>query len=542
MTSNTEKASSSLASAEADEKALQNELHGEDGFNYITGWTLHLITIGMALSTFLVNLEITIVSTSLVSITNELHDFGGSSWIVTAYLITYTGGLVIWAKLSDLLGRKPIFVASLTIFCAFSGGCGAAQTMNQLIVCRAFQGIGGGGIYALIMVMLYELVPPPRYPLYAALLTIMVASSFALGPIFGGLILQRASWRWVFLLNVPAAALAAGIILVAVPRDFPNQGKTRTQIPLRGLAVADITGSVLMVSALALLIVAFEEAAINLSWAIPTFIGPLCASVITLVAFLASQRYASRPSSIVEPVLPWRFCQSRLIMGLLSSSFMTGAVSITCIIQIPIRYQTAIGGSPLQAGIRVIPIAVSAPLGTMITAILLKNRRVPPLYLSLVGQLLQIVGLVFLSQGSPNDPDWPGLYGIEVIIGLGMGCNIGTAALLTPWTVEKRDIAVGSAAVTQFRFLGSAIVVAIITAVGNSWVKNALLERLTPLQVSTIFRSTEAISDLPEDAEVFVRSIFIQSFNLQMRIVLGFSVAGMFTWLLMWQKTQIRVP
>lgn len=105
----------------------------------------------MALSTFLVNLEITIVSTSLVSIANDLHDFGRTSWIVTAYLITYTGegaraandftsnqltmlagGLVIWAKLSDLLGRKPIFIASLMVFGTFSGGCGAARTMIQL--------------------------------------------------------------------------------------------------------------------------------------------------------------------------------------------------------------------------------------------------------------------------------------------------------------------------------------------------------------------------------------------------------------------------
>ncbi|EEH05806.1 drug resistance transporter [Histoplasma capsulatum G186AR] len=422
MTSNTkEHVLPAIDVDEAGEPDQQKELSRDGELNYITGWGLSFISIGMALSTFLVNLEITIVSTSLVSIANDLDDFGPTSWI----LIKLAGGLVIWAKLSDLLGRKPIFVASLLIFAAFSGGCGAAQTMTQLyqsisfwdliaytnilirIVCRAFQGIGGGGIYALIMVMLYELVPPPRYPAYAALLTTMVASSFALGPVFGGLILRGASWRWVFLLNVPASAIATGIILFAVPRDFPNQGRSRSQSPKPGLAAADFTGAILMVSTLALLIVAFEEAASNLSWTIPTFIGPLCAAVITLAAFMISQWYASRLSSVVEPVLPWHFCQSKLIVGLSLSSFMTGAVSITCIIQIPIRYQTAVGGTPLQAGIKLIPLALS---------------------------------LVFLSRGSPSNPDWRGLNGIEVVIGLGTGCNIGTAALLTPWTVEKRDI------------------------------------------------------------------------------------------------------
>lgn len=95
---------------------------------------------------------------------------------------------------------------------------------------------------------------------------------------------------------------------------------------------------------------------------------------------------------------------------------------------------------------------------------------------------------------------------------------------------------------TQFRFLGSAIVIAIITAVGNSWVRNVLLDRLTPLQVSAIFHSTGAIDDLPATTETFVRGAFVESFNLQMRVVLGFSVVGMLTWLLMWQKIQVRIP
>jgi MFS family permease len=132
-----------------------------------------------------------------------------------------SAGIVIWAKLSDLLGRKPTCIAALLIFAAFSGGCGAAQNLVQLfalllpvcaqsvcglatiltaffrsVVCRAFQGIGGSGIYAVDMAMLYELVPPVRYPLYMATVTAVVALAFALGPVLGGII---STWRWVFL-------------------------------------------------------------------------------------------------------------------------------------------------------------------------------------------------------------------------------------------------------------------------------------------------------------------------------------------------------
>lgn len=119
---------------------------------------------------------------------------------------------------------------------------------------------------------------------------------------------------------------------------------------------------------------------------------------------------------------------------------MTGSVSITCIIQLPIRYQTTVGSSPLQAGVRLLPFVLCGPLGVTLTAILSKNRRVPPLYVGIVGILLQMIGLIFISQGPPSNPDWSPLYGVEVLAGLGMGISIGVVTLLTPYIAEKRDL------------------------------------------------------------------------------------------------------
>jgi hypothetical protein len=242
---------------------------------------------------------------------------------------------------------------------------------------------------------------------------------------------------------------------------------------------------------------------------------------------------------------------------------MTGAVSVTCIVMLPIRYQTAVGSSPLQAGLRLIPLAVAGPIATIIVAITVKNKRVPPLYAALVGAILQILGLVFISTAPSSDPGWTGIYGLEVLIGLGMGSCIGMVTMLTPFVVEKRDlgkyrgaihsttplelqlttwIAVASAAGVQFRFIGSAVVISLVTAVGNSWIRDELLGSLNLLQLAEIFRSTDTINDLPDQLESPVRTTFVQGFNLQMRVVLGFAVASVFTSLLMWQKVQIRVP
>ncbi|KAI0813404.1 drug resistance transporter [Xylaria sp. FL0064] len=518
-----------------------NDQYHDEDFNYITGWRLHATTAALGLALFLVNFEITIVSTALVSISNDLNDFSKTSWVVTAYLITYTAGLVILAKVSDLVGRKPTYLATLLFFAAFSGGCGGAQTIVQLIIFRAFQGLGGGGIYAVALVMLYELVPKRKYPLYTAVSTCLVALGNALGPVFGGLIARGTTWRWVFLLNIPASVVAAVTIMVTVPKDFPYQGLDKEkQRPQLSLGSIDFTGALLMLLALALLIAGFENAASLLSWTSASFLAPVILSVFAWAAFLLSQWWFTN-RTLVQPVFAWRFCQSRMILGLLLNSFFTGAVSITCIIQLPIRYQTTIGANPFEAGVRLLLFSFFGPLGAILTAMLSKNRRLPPLYIGLFGVLIQIIGLVFLSSGPPSQPDWPPLYGLEVIIGLGMGCNIGLVALLTPFVAERRDLAVASAAGTQFRFLGSAIVVSVTTAVGNRWIKDHLAGTLTSEQIQAIFRSTTSISDLPPALEKQLRSDFVRSFNLEMRIVLGFAVASVFNIALLWKRNQIRV-
>ncbi|KAI0181194.1 putative multidrug resistance protein fnx1 [Hypoxylon sp. FL1284] len=509
-------------------------------YSYITGWKVHVTMAALGLALFLVNLELTIIGTALVSVTHDLNDFARSSWVVTAYLITYTSGLVIWAKVSDLVGRKPTYIMSLLIFSAFAGGCGPAQSMVQLIVCRAFKGLGAGGVYAVAVVMLYELKPPSKLAEITSMSAGLAALGNALGPIFGGVISQGTTWRWVFLLNVPSGVLAAVVVLFVVPNDYPYQGTVRRNPP-PGFKALDFLGALLMLAGLALLISGLEEAATLLSWASAAVIAPICVSVVVWIAFFASQWYATRPAFPTEPVFPWRFFQSREIMGLLVNSFMTGSVSITCIIQLPIRYQTTVGSTPLEAGVRLLPFVLCGPLGATLTAALSKNRRIPPLYVGVAGVLFQIIGLAFIAEGPADNPDWTPLYGLEVLTGLGMGISIGIVTLLTPYIAEKRDLAVASAAGTQFRFLGSAFVVSIVTAVGNGWIGDQLASSLSPSQIEEVFRSTASIDNLPAQQESFVRSTFVRGFNLQMHIVLGFAAASVFSILLLWRRNQVRV-
>ncbi|KAI0128108.1 major facilitator superfamily domain-containing protein [Hypoxylon sp. NC0597] len=239
---------------------------------YLKGWRLYTLSFALCLSLFLSTLETTIVSTSLISITNALGDFEQRDWVVTAYLITYTGFLVVYAKFSDILGRKLLILIAIAFFTVFSIVCGSISNMIHLIVFRSLQGVGASGIYAMVTVIQPELVPPEKWGNYIAVISLVSVLSSVLGPILGGAINDHSSWRWIFLLNAPGGAVATGLIAFVMPTHFPNLDNPtvrmsfRTKIPRESLRRLDIIGAVLLLFSSALIVFAFEEAGSRYSW------------------------------------------------------------------------------------------------------------------------------------------------------------------------------------------------------------------------------------------------------------------------------------
>ncbi|KAF2464423.1 putative multidrug resistance protein fnx1 [Lindgomyces ingoldianus] len=500
----------------------------------------------LCLSIFLANFEITIVSTSLVSITNDLKSFGSSSWAVTAYLITYTSFMIIWAKLSDIFGRKPMISLAIFIFLVFSGGCGAVQTMAQLIVCRAFQGLGGSGAYSLTLVILFEMVPPARYPIYTVLVTIIFAFSLLMGPIFGGLINVHTKWIWVFLLNVPSGAIALILLLITMPSNFPCESGSPRRMSY-SMHHIDFLGAALLLAAVALCVAGLEEASTLAAWTSRTVLAPLVISAPLVIAFFTYEwlvtkregRDQAEGRDNTQPIFPWRFCRSRVIMGIIINSFLVGVPFTTLVVQIPLRFQVVNNFTPLQAGLRLIPFSFACPTGASLVAILASKRRLPPLYLMFASATFQTIGLVLLSTLHPGNPDWKGQYGIQVITGLGVGLAMGVTTLMMPFAIEARDLAIGTAAVAQFRLLGGAIGIAIVTAVMNSWLRGEFRGILTLGEVQGIFKTTHVIENLPVELQKEVRKLIVRGFNLQIRILLGFAGAQFLVAAGMWTREPI---
>ncbi|KAK1148133.1 hypothetical protein N8T08_010772 [Aspergillus melleus] len=368
---------------------------------YLTGLRLHLVTAALCMCLFLTNLEIPIVVTSIVSITSDIGGQDKVYWIIASYMIGYV----------------------VLIFIVFSGACGGSQNIEQLIVFRAFQGVGGAGNYSLCAAVVLELVPPEKYASYTSGMSVVYAISLLLGPIFGGAISESA-WRWVFLLK---------------------------------------------------------------------------------------------------------------------NSICLGGTWFVAIFQLPQRFQFVNGLSPLQAGIRFIPFTVAAPVGSVLAPVLAKIFKLPLVYLVLVASLIQVVAYALLGTLSESVHMAAAQYGYQVLAGFGCGINITLLILMTPFTVEERDKAVAMGAVAQFRVMGGAICLAIVTAASQGYLQSHLSHLLNSQQVHDILNSTDALSEFSEATQEAIRATYSGSYNLQMKILIAFAGGQVLSTACMWKRNQLTV-
>ncbi|KAI9036876.1 MFS general substrate transporter [Aspergillus affinis] len=493
---------------------------------------------------YLTSLRLHLVTAAITS------DIGGQDkvyWIIASYMIGYVGVLVISAKFSDIFGRKSCLLAAVLIFIVFSGACGGSQTIEQLIVFRAFQGVGGAGNYSLCAAVVLELVPPEKYASYTSGMSVVCAISLLLGPIFGGAISESA-WRWVFLLNVPPAALAGLVLIFTLPNRFPrhNQPKNATHFSIRQSLTdtfrkVDLLGSCLLLIATVCLVAPLEEANREFAWRSAFTIVMLVISGLAWIIFLLWERRVTQSSGPTEPVFPWRFVQNRVWMGMLLNSICLGGTWFVAIFQLPQRFQFVNGLSPLQAGIRFIPFTVAAPVGSVLAPVVAKIFKIPLVYLVLVASLIQMVAYALLGTLSESVHMAAAQYGYQVLAGFGCGINITLLILMTPFTVEERDKAVAMGAVAQFRVMGGAICLAIVTAASQGYLQSHLSNLLDPQQVHDILNSTDALGEFSAVTQEAIRKTYSGRYNLQMKILIELAGGQVLSTTLMWKKKQLTV-
>ncbi|KAK8867744.1 MFS general substrate transporter [Apiospora arundinis] len=393
----------------------------------LKGWRFWVTTACLLCGLFLSGLESSIIATALVSISEAFQDSQRSNWIVTSYFITYTGFLIIFARLSDLFGRKSTLVTAITIFTAFSAACGGAQTMTQLIILRAFQGMGGAGLYSLAMSITPEVTPWKYMGLVLASYGPCFVIASLLGPVLGGVIATHTSWRWIFFLNVPLGVL----LLCVVALVFPANNKP-LPIRWRTLSFIDFPGMVLSLLGVVTIIYAIERAGLGSSWGKPAIVAPLVAGAVALIGFVTWEKLLSAAKvwwSQMLPLLPINLFTTRVIGSVFLTAFITGFPFMMILIFLPQRFQLQNGLSPLDTGIRMLPLLVSSATGAAIAGIITMRKNIT-WYMLLFSVCLQMLGLGLMITLPTTGEIYRVQYAYQALLGLGFGCTMTSKSFL----------------------------------------------------------------------------------------------------------------
>lgn len=402
-----------------------------------------LVTIGLLGGTFLAAIEATIVATAMPTVVQQFGGLSHYSWVFSAYLLTATGTMPIWGKLSDRSGRRPFYLAAVALFVAGSALCGATQSMTQLIIFRAVQGLGAGGLITLGMTILGDLYSPVERARIQGWFSGVWGVASIVGPFVGGAITDAWSWRWVFYLNLPFGVLAAWLV-----------GRRLEEPPTVPTSPIDVLGATLLGTAITTLLVALTQTGVPNGALSARALAVLYAAALVLgVLFVLVERRAA------DPIVPLDLMEDRLIgMATLTSLFL-GVAIFGAISFVPLFVQAALGGTAATAGRSLTGLLLGWVTMAIATGWLLPLVGYRPMVVG--GLALLSIGYTALTQIS-HDSSGLWLHGSLTLIGIGTGMSALTLFLATQNAVSRERLGVATALTPFARSVGGAIGVAVM--------------------------------------------------------------------------------
>ncbi|KAK0759834.1 hypothetical protein N5P37_008024 [Trichoderma harzianum] len=505
----------SQASNSMDDEASRAKI-GYGSSSQVTGLHQAALVITLLVGLLISTLDTTIVSTSLVTISNDLGDFVNAPWIVLAYLLTYMGFAVCISKMSDIYGRKNILVLSWVIFSGFSLGCANSKHMTALIVCRAFQGIGASGLYSLTQIALVEVGPVHRPSLIGAMIGATLAIAFVLGPLLGGLISRLSDWRWLFNLNIPFGLIA----ILAITSFWPQEDVSHL-LSWEAFASIDFIGSATLLCSSSLLVFAIQQAGSQtFAWSSPVIISALIISGVSWAAFIYWEVVLdSKRHRHIEPIFPIRLMLHRVYASSLLLTLLTGFPYISLTVIIPERFQIVNGEDALMAGIHLFPLLGACAVGSFLGGAI-SSKQNNTSYTLIGSSCLQLLGLGLMTTRSGANSAEPSQYAYQAIFGLGVGlCFSATTIVTSISTAESGEKATAQGAVAQARVLGGSIGLSICTVIFNIHVNRYLEGHLTKGQLESLHRSPLSGLQLPVDQRDIVKTVYAGAYSEEIKIL-----------------------
>jgi len=347
-------------------------------------------------------LDQTIVATALPRIVSDVGGITQYSWVFTAYMLTSTVTVPLYGKLGDAYGRKYLFLFAIVVFLLGSALCGLATTMTQLVVFRAVQGIGAGGLFPLSLAVIGNIVPPRDRGRWQGLIGAVFAASSIIGPAVGGFIVDNASWRWVFLVNLPIGGLALVVVSLTMPR--------RARLTQHSI---DWFGAGLLAAGTGALLMGLVWGGHQYAWTSPHVVGAFVAAATLLAAFAVVERQAP------EPILPFEILRNPIVAGSVACMALVGMAMFGTITYVPLFVQGVIGTSATSSGVVLTPLMLGAVTTSLLTGQLV-SRTGRYRWNAVLGPVVLTAGMLLLWRMDTSTTNAEAARNM-VVAGIGIG-------------------------------------------------------------------------------------------------------------------------
>lgn len=418
---------------------------------------VRLIFSALLLVMLLAALDQTIVSTALPTIVSDLGGLESLSWVVTAYLLASTIVVPLYGKFGDLFGRKIVLQTAIVLFLLGSVLCGVAQNMTQLVLLRALQGLGGGGLMVVTMAAIGDIIPPADRGRYQGMFGGVFGLATVVGPLIGGFLVEHLSWRWIFYINLPLGIIALLVIGTAFK---PHIVRVKHEI--------DYMGAAFLASALTCIIMFTSQGGTILPWSSPQLWFTLALGILSIAGFIYEERMAA------EPIIPLELFRERTFVLSSLIGFIVGMALFGSVTFLPLYLQVVKNSTPSEAGMQLLPLMggllVTSIIGGQIISKIGRYR-----YFPIAGTLIACIGM-FLLASLDNTTPLRTMYMYMGLLGAGLGMVMQVLVLAVQNTVAYKHMGVATSGAMMFRSIGGSIGVAAFGALFTQGLHTRLAE------------------------------------------------------------------
>jgi EmrB/QacA subfamily drug resistance transporter len=426
------------------------------------------ILFAVMLGLFLGALDQTIVGPALPTIVTDLNGNDLYVWAVTSYLLTSTISVPFWGKLSDLYGRKPMFIIGIVIFLIGSALSGLSQNMEQLILFRGIQGIGAGSLFPIALAVIGDLFSPAERGKYQGLFGAVFGIAFVAGPLIGGWLTENISWHWIFYVNIPIGLVSLYFIIRLLP-TVKNPRATRN---------FDVLGGVIFTISMSLLLIGLTQKGLidpathqQYEWTAPTVGGLILIALVGIVLFVLAEARAK------EPIVPLQLFRIRTYASSMVSTFFAAFAFFGAIIFLPRWFQIVQGFSPTNSGLAALPLVIGLIASSVGSGLIV--ARTGRYKWMLIGAIaLMGIATALMTQLRADTPV-PIVWLWMFIAGLGVGPTFSVFTLVVQNAVPFHFLGVATSNLTFFRQIGGTVALAIVGTIFGTAFQQQLIPEMS---------------------------------------------------------------